>query len=318
MKIEELADALLAELKGYVTDAAAVWTRGVEALQGTVAELRAGIQTLKGDVDTVKTALADGSLRGKDGRDGERGPAGEKGEAGERGEAGAPAPAPTGEEVRGHVRALLLGFPEIVGEEVKAWLAENPPADGKDGVDGKDGTSVTLDQVKELVESQTARWQLDFERRAQETIQRAIDKIPTPRDGQHGRDGRDGKDGKNGTDGVDGKDGVDGLSVESLERTYDAETHEVVERWVAVGKTKELRYPAGGIRHGGYWREGTKAAAAETWTHMGIAWIAMKDTTTKPGYDATDWQIFASKGRDGTNGKDGRDLGPPAPVKLHG
>ena len=118
--------------------------------------------------------------------------------------------------------------------------------------------------------------------------------------------------------GKDGQNGRDGLSVESLDRTYDAETHEVVERFVAAGQTKELRYPAGGIRHGGYWREGTKAVAGETWTDKSIAWIAVKATTTRPAIDSPDWQIFANKGRDGDNGRNGRDLGPPQPVKLGG
>jgi hypothetical protein len=112
-----------------------------------------------------------------------------------------------------------------------------------------------------------------------------------------------------GRDGVDGKDGA-GLT--ELVRTYDPESHEIVERW----GEKELRYPAGGIRPGDYWREGTKAVAASVWTHAGVAWIAKLDTAAKPSRDSQDWQIFANKGRDGTDGRNGRDLGPPEPVKL--
>jgi hypothetical protein len=115
--------------------------------------------------------------------------------------------------------------------------------------------------------------------------------------------------GKDGQNGIDGKDGA-GLT--ELVRTYDAEKHEIVERW----GEKELRYPAGGIRPGDYWREGTKAVAASVWTHAGVAWIAKRDTSDKPSRDSADWQIFANKGRDGTDGRAGRDLGPPEPVKL--
>ena len=115
--------------------------------------------------------------------------------------------------------------------------------------------------------------------------------------------------GKDGENGVNGKDGA-GLT--ELVRTYDAENHEIVERW----GEKELRYPAGGIRPGDYWREGTKAVAASVWTHAGVAWIAKRDTADKPSRDSQDWQIFANKGRDGTDGRAGRDLGPPEPVKL--
>lgn len=115
--------------------------------------------------------------------------------------------------------------------------------------------------------------------------------------------------GKDGENGVNGKDGA-GLT--ELVRTYDPEAHEIVERW----GEKELRYPAGGIRPGDYWREGTKAVAASVWTHAGVAWIAKRDTSDKPSRDSADWQIFANKGRDGTDGRNGRDLGPPEPVKL--
>jgi hypothetical protein len=115
--------------------------------------------------------------------------------------------------------------------------------------------------------------------------------------------------GKDGQDGVNGKDGA-GLT--ELVRTYDAENHEIVERW----GEKELRYPAGGIRPGDYWREGTKAVAASVWTHAGVAWIAKRDTSEKPSRDSADWQIFANKGRDGHDGKIIRDPNPPEPVKL--
>lgn len=115
-----------------------------------------------------------------------------------------------------------------------------------------------------------------------------------------------------GRDGQNGKDGRDGAGLTELVRSYDAENHEIVEQW----GEKELRYPAGGIRPGDYWREGTKAVAASVWTHAGVAWIAKRDTAEKPSRDSADWQIFANKGRDGTDGRPGRDLGPPQPVKL--
>ena len=148
--------------------------------------------------------------------------------------------------------------------------------------------------------------------------------------GKPGKDGADGKDGiglagclidregnlvvtlangeaKNlgpvvGRDGVNGNDGV---GITDLVRTYDSDMHEIVEKW---GQS-ELRYPAG------YWREGTKAKAMETWTHGGTCWIAKRATEAKPMRESEDWEIFASKGRDGLDAKHA-----PArePVKLHG
>ena len=100
-------------------------------------------------------------------------------------------------------------------------------------------------------------------------------------------------------------------------RTYDADAHEVVERWTVAGEAKELRYPAGGIRPGGFWREGMKCFALQAITHDGALWIAKRDTAAKPCLEnADDWQLAARKGRDGRDGKDGKP--PPGPVKLGG
>lgn len=114
-----------------------------------------------------------------------------------------------------------------------------------------------------------------------------------------------------GRDGVNGTNGKDGAGLVDLVRSYDADAHEIVEKW----GEKELRYPAGGIRPGGYWREGTKAVAAQVWNHAGVAWIAKRDTSSKPMRESDDWEIFANKGRDG---QDGKVVRAPGPVKLGG
>jgi hypothetical protein len=93
--------------------------------------------------------------------------------------------------------------------------------------------------------------------------------------------------------------GRDGVSLESRELSYDAETHEVVERWAAGETVREFRYPAGGIHDRGYWREGMKVLACEAVTHGGSLWIALRDTTLPPSHAAKDdWRLGARKGRD--------------------
>lgn len=159
------------------------------------------------------------------------------------------------------------------------------------GDKGDDGKSVTLTDIAPVIEAAVARTALEFERRAMDAVDKAIDKIPTP------------------------KDGNDGVSFESFEMEYVAETHEVCVRATAAGRTKELRYPAGGIRPGGYWREGTKALGGQAWSEGGNLWIAIKDTSAKPAWDSPDWFKAASKGRDAEPAKK-----PPTPgtVALKG
>ena len=116
--------------------------------------------------------------------------------------------------------------------------------------------------------------------------------------------------------GKDGKDGVDGLGLDSFEMEYLPEGHEISVKASCQGRVKELRYPAGGIRPAGYWREGTKAKSGEAWVQDGSLWIAIKDTGTKPATNDEGWIIAARKGRDGERGQKGADSTPIQPIKL--
>lgn len=182
----------------------------------------------------------------------------------------------------------------LVAAEAVAGL---PPA-----AKGEDGKSVELDDVvakllpglEDRFQAIVAQHVLDIERRAQGVLERAVAAIPKPRDGA---------------------DGKDGLSIADVARTYDSDAHEIVERWTVAGEAKELRYPAGGIRPGGFWREGLKCHALQAITHDGALWIAKRDNCSKPCIEnADDWQLAARKGRDGRDGKDGKP--PPSGVPL--
>lgn len=94
--------------------------------------------------------------------------------------------------------------PEVVHAMVLAAVTEIPtPQDGKsvtlDDVrplisecaeklfaeipkprDGQDGKSLTVDDVRQMFEAEQAKWALEFERRAQDILQRAIDRMPLP------------------------------------------------------------------------------------------------------------------------------------------
>lgn len=109
---------------------------------------------------------------------------------------------------------------------------------------------------------------------------------------------------------VEGKDGADGLSLESFDLQYIEETHEVELRAVCGARSKSLRFPAGGIRPAGYWRDGTKAQANEAWVHDGSMYIAKRATSAKPESKSDDWLIAARRGRDGESVI--RQVRPPA------
>jgi hypothetical protein len=175
------------------------------------------------------------------------------------------------------------------------------------------------------------------------SVEDVVKSLPAIKNGEKGDKGEDGKDGIGlagamidrdgsllitmtngevkslgkvvGKDGQDGNDGKDGLSLESFDLEYLPESHEIALKAVCQGRTKEVRYPAGGIRAKGYWREGTKAVAGDAWVNDGSLWIAVKDCQSKPGLNDEGWIIAARKGRDGERGATGKVVSD-APIKL--
>lgn len=253
------------------------------------------------------------------------------------------------------VRMSLAPVVQKMAEDATVeYLAEHPaPAgadgapgkDGVSGVDGKpgaDGKSLSVDDVRPMLEEAIKSMRAE----ATETLRAAVKEIPLPKDGAPGKDGANGVDGQKGADGlglagamidregalqitltngevkslglVVGKDGNDGLSLDGFELEYLPESHEIAVKAMAAGRVKELRYPAGGIRPAGYWREGTKAQPGEAWVHDGSTWFAKKTTSSKPESRSEDWIIAARKGRDGETVVKTINAGPPAPIKLQG
>ncbi|RCW73814.1 hypothetical protein [Pseudorhodoferax soli] len=233
---------------------------------------------------------------------------------------------------------------EVVQTMVTAAVKALPvPKDGNDGENGRDGRSVTIEDLQPLIASAVK----SVRDESADAVAAAIKALPVPKDGEPGLKGDPGEKGAdgiglagamidrdgallvtltNGTvkslgpvvgkDGKDGTDGADGMSLDAFDLTYLEETHEVAIKAACAGRTKEVRFPAGGLRPGSYWREGTKAKACEAWVHDGSLWIATKDTSGKPQAQSEDWIIAARKGRDGESIVKTIQAGPPAPIKL--
>lgn len=112
--------------------------------------------------------------------------------------------------------------------------------------------------------------------------------------------------------GEDGKDGLDGISLESFVMNYHAETQELEFVARANGKQESVKFEVPLLVNRGYWREGMKARALETYSLDGCLWIANEATTSRPGTDSKAWTLAARKGRDGKDAKDAKS----DPVKL--
>jgi integrin beta 3 len=166
-----------------------------------------------------------------------------------------------------------------------------PGKDGENGKDGQDGASVSLDDVKALLEPELAKWELDFERRAQDLLQKAIDRMPPPKDG---------------ADGTNGKDGVDGLGFDDLDVEYDGERSFTIS-FQRGDQVKAFAFRAPVVIDRGVFKEGSQYETGDGVTWGRHYWIAQKDTTGKPE-PGSDWRLAVKSGRDGKDGRDGIDM----------
>lgn len=150
---------------------------------------------------------------------------------------------------------------------------------GKDGADGVDGKSVTVDDIKAVVEAKQAEWALDFEKRAQDVLQKAVDRMPKP------------------------KDGKDGFSLKDFTVTQSEDGREVI---MALGDGEHRHESRLEIRQPIYkqvWQQGEQYYRDDFVTWGGSMWAALKDTKSKPGEYNKDWRLCVKSGRNGRDAK---------------
>ena len=142
----------------------------------------------------------------------------------------------------------------------------------------KNGDSVSEDAVKDAVAASFERrfsdMQLSWERQARETFEKAIDKMPTLRDG------------------------IDALPIEDIEITQDGRN--VTLKLGNIERTLKLD----SIIDRGVWSVG-EYEKGDAVTYGGSLWIAQKESPEgAPGTNKEQWRLAVKKGRDG---KDLRD-----------
>lgn len=183
-------------------------------------------------------------------------------------------------------------------DQVREMVAEAVAAIPKP----QDGKSVSIDEViaaitprlEDRIEATLAKAALDFERRAQGVLERAIASIPKPKDGRDGLDLRNLK-----------AEQVDERTI-TLTLADDERTEHVHLTFPVVidrGVFSEAGKPGGGLYEKG---DGV--------TFGGSFWIAQVDGPQGAPGISKDWRLAVKKGRDGKDGRNGIDK--TAPVKV--
>ena len=203
----------------------------------------------------------DSGAVGEAGATGEPGERGEKGEPGERGEKGAPG---------------------VSGER------------GEKGEPGEDGKSVTEEDIEKVLDRVISKHVLDLERRTNDMVQKAIDKLVQPKDGEPGSDGKNGTDGMAGSNGKDGTDGFgfDDLTVVQL----DEKRLQIV--FTKGERKKEFVVDMPILVDKGVYKQGVTYTKGDGVTYAGSFWIAQtKSPNQKPG-TGDEWRLAVKRGRD--------------------
>jgi hypothetical protein len=170
--------------------------------------------------------------------------------------------------------------PDLIRAEVKNAVEAIPkPQDGRDGRDGVDGKSFTVEEVESILENHFAKWELNFERRATDLLQKAIDRVPAPKDGKDGANGRDALD----LDDIELTQADDGRTVTLAFRRGDV--------------VREKSFTLDVVLDRGTFRKGDTYQKGDGVTYAGSYWIAQKKTADSPPSD--NWRLAVRRGKDG-------------------
>jgi integrin beta 3 len=221
---------------------------------------------------------------GLTGEQGPMGPPGERGETGPKGEKGDPGAAGTkGEDG-------LIGPMGPTGPKGDPGAIGEKGADGFNGKDGQDGKSVTVDDIRGAIEVEMSKALLDFERRATDLIQRSVDRIPRPKDGEPG---------------PPGKDGLDGLGFDDFNVAFDGD-RTIELKWERGDQKKSVPIVFPFQKNQGLWVHGKTYVPGDVVTRNGSQWHCNETTSTaQPGDGSKAWTLVVKCGRDGKDGKNG-------------
>jgi hypothetical protein len=203
--------------------------------------------------------------------------------------------------------------------------AMEPPKDGAPGVDGK---SVSVDDMRPLIE---------------DMIESRVAALPKAIDGAPGRDGKDGiglagavlgrsgdlvvtfsdgatKElgvivGKDGEPGLPGKDGRDGFGFDDMDVAYDGERTFTL-NFQRGDQAKEFAFKIPIVLDRNVYKDDKTYEKGDGVTFGGSFWIAQKDNPEgKPQDGSKDWRLAVKRGRNGADGVV-KTLPPQGPVKA--
>lgn len=152
----------------------------------------------------------------------------------------------------------------------------------------------SAEEIAKAMEPIFSVWALGFERKADDILQRAIDRIPKPRDGSDGKDAFD-------LDSFECSIGDDGRTVTLSFKRGD----ETI--------SKSVKLPA--MLYRGVYSLKEEYSANDVVTYGGSMFVATKDTPDGAPGVSDDWRLSVKRGRNGKDGRNGIDKAATVPAK---
>lgn len=145
---------------------------------------------------------------------------------------------------------------------------------------GEDGKSVTVEEIKPLLEGEVSRWELEFERRAGDILQRAVDRMPKPKDGLPGF-------------------GLDDFTIDAKD-----DGRVLVFKFENGDRTIQREVRTGFQIYREVFKAGHPYQRGDTFTFGGSQWHTVKDAagSEKPGDGSGTYRLSVKKGNDGKDG----------------
>lgn len=187
-------------------------------------------------------------------------------------------------EMADSVKGYVEKQAELIREELASCIAALPSPEkgekgdsGSDGADGKDGVPPSPEDVAKAMEGIFHKWALDFERKADLVLEKAIAKIPAP---------------------INGKDGKDALSVDDFDLTIE-DDRKVTVSLKCGDRVVEKSVIIPSIIDKGVFGDGLTYEKGDAVSYGGQLYIAQKDAPEGKPSTTNDWRLAVKRGRDG-------------------
>lgn len=158
---------------------------------------------------------------------------------------------------------------DIMRGEIEAFYATLPAQ-----------KQITVEDVQAMLQGvlkgEVSQWALDFERRAQASLERAIDRLPRPEDG---------------------RDGEDGGSVEDFDISVDGRTLTVAMKIGERIQQRQVRLDIPLYRD--VYQSGKEYERGDMVTYAGSVFVAVRDVTGKEKPEQSPaWKLAVKRGKD--------------------